>query len=423
MANSLNKQTIFYSWKSDLPNSTNRGFIEGCLATAIKRLQTDDQLDVDPSLDRDTKDTPGAPDIAQTILDKIDACRIFVCDVSLINRNHSQWWSKLASRFIESRPTPNPNVLIELGYAVKSRSWNNVICVLNTTTGSIEDLPFDIRQRRCITYELHPGQQKSDVKESLAKHLERKVRKILDLSDASKTVMQLEFADLSQKSQLGTTIQRDGTWWTIDGGINSLPDYTLSSSEGAGGDLLHLYSELHKVIANKEYYRDKAHYLIVTALTQPTGLVALSPKTLTDVRLELEIDNESDVMLLSPYKLPKLPPRQFGGQDLLPQLTVPAFEEIQSSFFAGSVEIEDLGERVKMTIHFKKIQAGSKVFSDPFLIGSKKSQSLELPCKLFADELDEPQVVVLHIEFDVAEKELTLDILEAELPEEYDDQT
>ena len=30
---------IFYSWQSDLANSTNRGFIEDCLKKAVKNLK------------------------------------------------------------------------------------------------------------------------------------------------------------------------------------------------------------------------------------------------------------------------------------------------------------------------------------------------------------------------------------------------
>ncbi|HEY2412398.1 MAG TPA: hypothetical protein VGI40_09160 [Pirellulaceae bacterium] len=78
-------QTIFYSWQSDLPNSTNRGFIGDCLEKAIKELRAEGSLGVDPALDRDTQGVPGSPDIADTIFEKIDKCSMFVGDVSLIN--------------------------------------------------------------------------------------------------------------------------------------------------------------------------------------------------------------------------------------------------------------------------------------------------------------------------------------------------
>ena len=60
--------TIFYSWQSDLPNATNRGFINECLEKAIKALNAEQQFAVEPCLDRDTLNVPGSPDIARTIL-------------------------------------------------------------------------------------------------------------------------------------------------------------------------------------------------------------------------------------------------------------------------------------------------------------------------------------------------------------------
>jgi len=99
--------TIFYSWQSDLPNATNRGFIQKALERAARSIRDDTSIHVEPVVDRDTTGVPGSPDIATTILQKIDNCDVFVCDVSIINSGHDQ------------RPTPNPNVLFELGYALK----------------------------------------------------------------------------------------------------------------------------------------------------------------------------------------------------------------------------------------------------------------------------------------------------------------
>lgn len=160
--------TIFYSWQSDLPNSTNRGFIEDCLGRAIKELEADPELRVEPCLDRDTQNVPGSPDIASTIFDKIDRCGLFVCDVSIVNPDSSE------------RPTPNPNVLIELGYAVKTLGWNRIVCVFNSAFGRIEELPFDLRQRRVRCYNLPQGSTKTEQRPLLTGLLEADLRSIFD---------------------------------------------------------------------------------------------------------------------------------------------------------------------------------------------------------------------------------------------------
>lgn len=132
---------VFYSWQSDLPNSTNRGFIGDALQKATKSIRNDESIEVDPVVDRDTAGIPGSPDIASTIFTKIEEAQIFVCDISIIN-------SENESR----RLTPNPNVLIELGYAFKALGEERVIMVMNTAFGNPEKLPFDLKMRRVITY-------------------------------------------------------------------------------------------------------------------------------------------------------------------------------------------------------------------------------------------------------------------------------
>jgi len=168
--------TIFYSWQSDLPNACNRGFIQDCLDEAIKQIQTDEELKLDPSLDRDVKGAAGSADIAATLFAKIRAADVFVADVSTIN----------ATPPGNARLTPNPNVLVELGYAAAFLGWEKVVCVLNTAFGAIADLPFDIRQRRVVDYELAPGEDKKAQRKALVGMLRNTLRDVLTLPDSSK---------------------------------------------------------------------------------------------------------------------------------------------------------------------------------------------------------------------------------------------
>lgn len=136
------KNTVFYSWQSDLPNNSNRGFIETCIVKAIKELDTLGPFLIELNIDRDTKNEPGTPDITENIFKKIERAKIFIADISIINATYS------------GRKTPNPNVLIELGFAARALGWEKVICLYNTDFGTVEDLPFDLRQRRPILYSL-----------------------------------------------------------------------------------------------------------------------------------------------------------------------------------------------------------------------------------------------------------------------------
>lgn len=144
------KKTIFYSWQSDLPNATNRSFIENAINYAIKDIKSD--VFVELSIDKDTSGIVGTPEIVNTIFQKIKKSTIFIADVSIINMNFN------------GRKTPNPNVLFELGYAFNTLGHEKIICVLNTDYGKIEDLPFDLRQKRIFQYSLNQGGKKEESK-------------------------------------------------------------------------------------------------------------------------------------------------------------------------------------------------------------------------------------------------------------------
>ena len=134
-------KTIFYSWQSDLPNNINRGFILDCLERAVRTIAMSD-LSLEFDIDRDTLDVSGSPNIVATIFKKIDAATMFVADTTFVTGGEGQ------------RRSPNPNVMVELGYAANQHSWDNIICVLNAAFGKIEELPFDLRSRRIVTYNL-----------------------------------------------------------------------------------------------------------------------------------------------------------------------------------------------------------------------------------------------------------------------------
>ncbi|MEZ9108396.1 TIR domain-containing protein [Vibrio cyclitrophicus] len=169
------KRTIFYSWQSDLRNNANRGFIETALEQAVKKLINDDSFQMVPVIDRDTNGLIGSPDIAHSIFLKIEQADIFLCDVSIINDFSSG-----------QRPVPNPNVLLELGYAIGKLGWERVIMVMNTHYGSIESLPFDLRARTILSYCQDPdADDKSKQRKILASKLTQSVEAILSFYEAT----------------------------------------------------------------------------------------------------------------------------------------------------------------------------------------------------------------------------------------------
>lgn len=134
---------IFFSWQLDTPPKWGRNFIERALTTAIENLAED--LTVEDAIrdagfmvDRDTKGISGSPPIVETIFKKIDGACAFVADATFVGMRR------------DGRPTPNPNVLIEYGWALKSLGYNRTIVIMNTAYGEPDDktLPFNMKHLR-----------------------------------------------------------------------------------------------------------------------------------------------------------------------------------------------------------------------------------------------------------------------------------
>ncbi len=159
------KHTIFFSWQSDNVKE-NKYIIKECLKKVSKSLNKDCSYEV--IIDEGTNKTFGSPHISTTIFNKIDKCDIFVCDVSIINSNFE--------KNPNSRLTPNPNVMLELGYAVNLLGWERIICINNLQFGEIEKLPFDIRGNRISKYD----SSKEGFELNLETTLKKAIKAILD---------------------------------------------------------------------------------------------------------------------------------------------------------------------------------------------------------------------------------------------------
>ncbi|MFC2058692.1 hypothetical protein ACFLTS_03495 [Chloroflexota bacterium] len=166
--------TVFYSWQSDAPNNVNRGFIKDALEKAIENIGKSLSLEEALRLDQDTSGVPGTPDITNTILSKIEGCSVFIPDLTYVAKTD------------EGEKVPNPNVLIELGYAMKAISDSQIILVMNEAFGSPDkdELPFDLKHRRWpIRYNLPPNavqEQKQEQKKNLTSQLERAITTIIE---------------------------------------------------------------------------------------------------------------------------------------------------------------------------------------------------------------------------------------------------
>lgn len=132
--------SVFLSWQSDSDSETNCNAIRKAIKTAGKRLSTGG-LRVQP--DEATRGASGSPNIFDQITKKIRDAQIFVADITTVTQPGAP------------RASANPNVLIELGYAIGELGWDRIILLFNRARGQFpQDLPFDIVQNRVSPYYL-----------------------------------------------------------------------------------------------------------------------------------------------------------------------------------------------------------------------------------------------------------------------------
>ena len=165
--------TIFFSWQADRPTKEGRNLIERALEAAVGRISQDatvEEATRELSIDRDTRGVPGSPPIVETIFKKIDRAAIFVPDLTFVAQRH------------DGRPSPNPNVLIEYGWALKTLGHSRILPVMNIAYGAPTsgNMPFDLAHlRHPITYACPEGASDDDRKAAriaLAKDLENGIR-------------------------------------------------------------------------------------------------------------------------------------------------------------------------------------------------------------------------------------------------------
>lgn len=162
------KKVLFYSWMTGRSEATNRALIRRALEEACKRLEASG---FEVSIDEATRDEAGSPDIVSTILRKIRSADLFVGDVTLLD-------NAAPGR----HATPNPNVLIEVGYGLGKLGRKRIVLVQNEIYGGPEHLPFDIRSRAIVTYQASEESTKlKDAERDLAGLLARKLGLSLEL--------------------------------------------------------------------------------------------------------------------------------------------------------------------------------------------------------------------------------------------------
>lgn len=176
----MRKLKVFWSWQSDTPGNIGRHFVREALEVALHELNADTTVveREEIELDHDRKGVAGSPDLVSTILTKIRESAVFVADVTPVGKGET------------GRALMNPNVAIELGYALAHIGDSGLLMVLNEAYGDRESLPFDLRHKAGpIIFRLIPNSDREErrgVGRGLAHTLKIALRECLGKKVSSK---------------------------------------------------------------------------------------------------------------------------------------------------------------------------------------------------------------------------------------------
>ena len=153
---------LFFSWQveTDTQKQHNKTFIWDCINAAINTIQNKGELKgVFIKAEEGVRDEPGTPDVIGVCEDRIDKCHIFVSDMTIAE---SYSLLERIAAFLSKkkhRVGPNRNVNNEYGRARGKKESGQIITVMNTINGKLEEdnelFPIDIRKYRFpITFTL-----------------------------------------------------------------------------------------------------------------------------------------------------------------------------------------------------------------------------------------------------------------------------
>ena len=208
--------TIFYAWQSDSDVRLCKDLIRDALDNAASELRQ--ELSIDIEIDQDTQDVPGSPSIPDTILTKIAASKAVVADLTLTHTSDKQVDPK--------KRGSNPNVMLEYGYALRGGE-RNIIGVVNTAFGEVEELSFDLRHKRCITYcaaKVGDESEHTQARDDLAKDFTEAIRLIIRAAPGP---------DITEKVIPGRVRERPGA---SAGAPPAVPQQRVTDTDGLSGN-------------------------------------------------------------------------------------------------------------------------------------------------------------------------------------------
>lgn len=303
--------TVFYAWQDDRPGKYTRYLIRDAAKDACRRISEDPANDYTVALDEATLGVPGMCDIPNTILEKIQACDVFLADLTFVGKTDADDDGNV-------QLTSNPNVLFELGYAAHAKSFDRILGVMNVAYREPERQMFDVKRRWAITYNLAEDSGSSELqraRKELSKEIEQALLTILD-----KAVLPDKAEKASQRFELIRTefesCVREGSFHGLERGRGTIA-ITLTPTTRATFEHANL-QKLDLIPGNSSGLRRENYGKSVVWIYEETGQLAdLKGEQVRCSISEIDVEGAiraADILCLHPGMRPErlAESKQFG---------------------------------------------------------------------------------------------------------------
>ena len=184
----------------------------------------------------------------------------------------------------------------------------------------------------------------------------------------------------------------------LDSLLEQIPTFGFSGSSLLG---VHLAS----IQFNEDFWKQLAVYEFLRRLLRPLRLHVQNTGRVVakSVRTELRVEVVEHFNVCYPSDLPERP-KKLSESPFSKKL--PEIHPVVR--YPGSLSIEKDEERYLIEIECGDLQPGRKIWSDPFVVGSGESRTINFVGHVFAENLPQPKETTLSISMNVSRREMTL---------------
>ena len=147
---------------------------------------------------------------------------------------------------------------------------------------------------------------------------------------------------------------------------------------------------------NSEYYRQLAKHIYISELYRPAAFLLINSGRYVarNVRVEIIIEESTNIDALEEYEIPSRPEKQTCGPDL-------SGFKLRRAASPGDLAINRLSGMIKVEVLCGDVQPVRRIYSDQFYLGKRTEEKNSVDYIIYSDDLPEPIRGQLHIAADL----------------------